>query len=392
MKAGSSTTINKIYCKYALTGYDLTLKKNVLLEVDRYGKIAHIKCNVEVPKNKEFMNFKHHLLIPKFINSHIHLGDALLKDQALNLNLNEAVGTDGLKFQVYLSKKSTRISAMRSALVEMIMNGISTCFDFREGGIKGIHELKSALRKLPINIHILGRPDNKDDLEMLFSQGSGIGLSTPILYSKDELVSIRKFAHMKNAWIATHIGEVPQIINDALGLYGYSDLKLALEFLDPDILIHLTATNEEELNIIPTNKFLVFCPRSNAYFGLGMPPLPHFLFKNYLFGLGSDNVMVTPPNMLEELRWILLRLREKRISIPPSYALKFITTNPAKALKLSTGCIKKNFWADLLIVDLQSHRMKFSCDPVSALIFRSQFPEDISLNLFQGKVISNGFN
>ena len=99
--------------------------------------------------------------------------------------------------------------------------------------------------------------------------------------------------------------------------------------------------------------------------------------------------MSNPPNILEELRWLLMRLKEQRVSINPTDALKLITINPSKALKISTGCIKETYWADLLVIDLQSTRTVFGKDPIMSLLFRCQLPEDISLNLFHGEIISN---
>ena len=99
--------------------------------------------------------------------------------------------------------------------------------------------------------------------------------------------------------------------------------------------------------------------------------------------------MSNSPNILEELKWLVLRLKEQRISINPTDALKFITINPSKALKVPTGCIKETNWADLLVIDLQSTRTVFGKDPLMSLLFRCHLPEDISLNLFHGEVISN---
>ncbi|MHA2203995.1 MAG: amidohydrolase family protein, partial [Candidatus Hodarchaeales archaeon] len=122
---------------------------------------------------------------------------------------------------------------------------------------------------------------------------------------------------------------------------------------------------------------------------LGFPPIDYFLDKKHLIGLGTDNVMSNPPNILEELRWLIVRLKEQRNSLSPVDALKLITINPSKALKISTGCIKETYWADLLVIDLQSTRTVFGKDPIMSLLFRCQLPEDISLNLFHGEIISN---
>jgi len=380
---------HQIFCKFALLGDDLTLKQNVSVKINKYGRIANIKYNVSQKEDTREFSFPHHLLLPKFINSHTHIGDSILKDQAFTLSLNEAVGIKGYKYQVNQYPRINRITAMRSAIVEMIQSGTAVCYDFRENGINGINELREAVEKLPIDLYILGRQDDETDLTTILSQCDGLGLATPLLFSQKELESIGNQTSSSNVLVATHIGEERQVIQESLERFGRSDLQVALKYLNPDILIHLTELDEFELNKIPTSKFIVFCPRSNAYFGLGFPPVNFFLDKGHLIGLGTDNVMANTPNILEELRWLVLRLKEQGISIDPSNALKFITVNPSKALNLSTGCIKENYWADILVINLQSTRTIFGKDPLMSLLFRCHLPEDISLNLFHGEIISN---
>ncbi|MHA2226013.1 MAG: amidohydrolase family protein [Candidatus Hodarchaeales archaeon] len=384
--------IHKIFCKYALIGKDLTLQQNVRIDINHQGKISNIKSNISTGDIEKDLWYSHHLLIPKFINSHTHLGDSVLKDQAFKMSLAEAVGPGGHKFQIKKLTGSQRIAAMRSALLEMIENGTSACYDFREGGVNGITELRKAAIDLPIDLHILGRQNTIEDIDEILSHSDGLGLSTPISFTMKELKGIhsRRFSH--NILIATHIGEEPQVVQESLERFGISDLSVALKYFDPKILIHLTALKENELSKIPESKFIIFCPRSNAYFGLGFPPIDFFLNREHLIGLGTDNVMVIAPNILEELRWLILRLREQKTIINPTQALKLLTINPSKAFNLSTGCIQNGYWADLLVINLQSSRTSYGCDPMMTFLFRCQIPNDISLNLFHGEEISIDLN
>jgi cytosine/adenosine deaminase-related metal-dependent hydrolase len=359
------------------------------MDIDSTGRISNITPNTSRDNCEEEFSFTHHLLVPKFINSHTHIGDAGLKDQAFGMSLNEAVGANGHKYKIKRVTRSRRIAAMRGAMIEMIENGISAFYDFREGGIDGINELQEAATDLPIDLHILGRHNSNTDLKDVLLRCDGLGLSSPIFFSQEELKTIRRQTSAPNTIVATHIGEELQVIQDSLKLFGISDLIVALKYLDPSILIHLTVLGETDLMEIPSSKYIVFCPRSNAYFGLGFPPIDFFLGKNHLIGLGTDNVMTMAPNMLEELRWLVLRLKERNTSIDPIQALKLITINPSKALKLKTSCIETGYWADLLLIDLPSSRTKFGKDPILTLLFRCHLPEDISLNLYHGEVISN---
>ncbi|MHA2243632.1 MAG: amidohydrolase family protein [Candidatus Hodarchaeales archaeon] len=381
--------LHHIFTKFALIGENLALRQNVRIEINDQGRISNIECNTSQDDDEVDFSFPHHLLIPKFINSHTHLGDAVLKDQTFGMSLNEAVGVEGHKYQAKKYTRAQRIAAMRSAIFEMIESGTSACYDFREGGLNGINELREAVKDLPIDLHILGRQDTQTDLSDIFSQCDGLGLSTPLFFSQEELEMICKQTSSQDILVATHIGEELQVIQESLNRFGISDLQVALQYLNPDILIHLTVLDETDLIEIPTSKFIVFCPRSNAYFGLGFPPIDYFLDKSHLIGLGTDNVMAIAPNILEELRWLVLRLKEQRISIDLIQALKLITINPSKALKMLTGCIREGYWADMLVINLQSSRTLFGRDPIMTLFFRCHIPEDISLNLYHGEAVSN---
>ncbi len=390
IRVSTMVVLQQIFSKFALIGNNLELKQNVRIDINDLGRISNIEHNVSEDDNELEVLFTHHLLLPKFINSHTHLGDSALKDQAFKMSLDEAVGVEGHKYQTNKLTKVHRIKAMRYAIIEMIENGTSACYDFREGGLNGIYELREAAKNLPIDLHILGRQNTKTSLTNILSQCDGLGLPSPLFFSQEELEAIRNKTSSPNILVATHVGEDPQVIQGSLNQFGLSDLQVVLQYLDPTILIHLTVCDEKDLVEIPTSKFIVFCPRSNAYFGLGFPPVSYFMDKRHLIGLGTDNVMITAPNILEELRWLVLRLKEQKISIDPIQALKLITINPSEALKIPTGCIKEGYWADLLVIDLQSSRTLFGRDPIMNLLFRSHLPEDISLNLFHGEVITNG--
>ena len=381
--------LHQIFSKFAVIGEDLALMNNVKIDIDNTGKISNIVPNTPQDSCEEILSFTNHLLIPKFINSHTHVGDAGLKDQAFGMSLNEAVGPNGHKYTVKKLTRRHRIVAMRSAIIEMIENGTSAFYDFREGGLNGIEELQEAAKGLPIDLHILGRHNSKTELNSILSRCDGLGLSSPIFFSQEELEAIRKSTSSSKKIVATHIGEEIQVIQDSIVRFGLPDLLVALKYLDPYILIHLTAVRGTDLIKIPSTKYIIFCPRSNAYFGLGFPPIDFFLEKDHLIGLGTDNVMSIAPNMIEELRWLVFRLKERNIAIQPLQALKLITINPSKALKLKTGCIEKGYWADLLLLDLQSSRTKFVNNPIMSLIFRCHLPEDICLNLYHGEVVPN---
>ncbi|UCC20205.1 MAG: hypothetical protein JSV62_02665, partial [Promethearchaeota archaeon] len=69
-----------IFSRYALIGENLDLRQNVNLEINQNGKIIDLSYEI-VNKNLDLLlNDSSTLLIPGFINSHVHIGDSFAKE------------------------------------------------------------------------------------------------------------------------------------------------------------------------------------------------------------------------------------------------------------------------------------------------------------------------
>lgn len=381
--------ISSIFVKFALVGENLSLKENVTILINDEGKINKILQNCNPESHQHELSFPNCLLLPKFVNSHVHLRDSLLKGQATGLTLDEAVGINGKKFEVNILPRTNRVNAMRESLKFMSRHGTSLCIDFTEDGLNGLQELDEALKDLPIQVLKLGRPKRvfESDINSILSLSNGIGISTPITYSIDELLTFKRILENNNFLLSTHIGEEKAVIKHSMSKFGISDLLVALENLNPDIIIHLTYSDFDEISIIPKKTLLVFCPSSNEFFGNSFPPISFAMESGFLIGLGTDNIMINSPNILTELRRVLKRLIEFNSNINYVDCLKMITVNPTKALNLNTGIIERNYFADFLLVNLEGMGLEKFFDPIKHLLFKSRFPEDIVLNVTRGMII-----
>ena len=140
---------NYIFAHYGLIGDTLDLKKNINLEIDQEGRIADISYN-NPSKNIEIRKTEQNsLILPGFINSHVHVGDSFAKESGFNKDLIEVVAPpSGLKHELLeKTPKEIIIKGIRKAVLEMLSNGITTFIDFREGGIEGINLIKEALKE-----------------------------------------------------------------------------------------------------------------------------------------------------------------------------------------------------------------------------------------------------
>ncbi len=342
-----------ISCRFGLIGDELVLKEDINLEIDGNGKIRNITFKspdgiLDLRKEK-----RNYLMIPALINAHVHVGDSFAKEMGFNEDLKKVVAPpNGLKHHLLrTTSDATKQEGMKNAMEEMITNGI-TCFaDFREEGIVGIKLLKKALEKGSLKGIILGRFKTINELEPIFQLANGLGLSS---YKAVEAEFIEELQSLKQKYrklIACHCAEVERredLINRLLN----EDLV--------DIIVHGTHLNEKDLKTIKEkNLSLVFCPRSNGYFGVGFPPINVAKKLEIPISLGTDNVMVNNLNLFEELRYLyriqrVFSQKREQEALNPLDMLKMITINPARALRIddTMGSLSKGKDANFILIDL----------------------------------------
>jgi cytosine/adenosine deaminase-related metal-dependent hydrolase len=276
----------------------------------------------------------------------------------------------------------------------MIKKGTICFIDFREGGPKGIKLLKEAITELPIKSVILGRVEyyfdlknilknkqqtkkqnndeklvklSKQSLEYLskvLELSDGLGLSGANENTDDVLKqyknTVRKFnknnrsSHKKKI-IAIHAAESKSTIQFSKLYTGKTEVERIMNFLKPDILVHMTQANTQDLALALSNKVgIVLCPRSNGILGNGIPDIGTMLKLGFKISLGTDNIMLNSADLLQELDylWKVIKSSSKYSNlIDPKELLKMITVNPGEMFNLNSGSIQIGKCADLLFID-----------------------------------------
>ncbi|TFF98514.1 MAG: chlorohydrolase [Promethearchaeota archaeon] len=380
---------------YGLIGDELELKKDISFDIDPKGRIKNLEYNNVDGKLKWGSNYHKFLLIPGLINSHVHIGDSFAKERGYNKDLIEIVAPpNGLKHKLLKNIAiEFKNKGIQNAAYEMITNGITYFIDFREEGLEGVKLLKDALKDSPIKYLILGRFKNYDEIEYIFKEADGIGLSSykNITPQIKEILQRKKINYKKN--ISTHHAEVKRnkkrfkkIIKDGL----------------IDVIIHGTHLSANDLKILRKKDIgLVFCPRSNGYFGVGFPPVMEALETSIQFSLGTDNIMNIAPDLFEELRFMYLvfkNLYPKTVNIhlAARELLKTVTINAAKNFQIenNVGSIKEGKDADFFLIDL--NESNFYCSNINKsliypLIVQRTKPHNIKKVYIRGEKIFERF-
>jgi len=382
------------------------IRANILIEDDLIVEISpHASggCKIDA---------KGCIVSPSLINSHVHLGDSVVKDIGDGKSIEDIVKPPhGLKHRL-LSEADNGdvVASMRSSLLEMMESGTTTLVDFREGGLEGISLIEEAGKGLPIKKIVLGRHDSflepfsspyfsndshnpnsdfEDEIRgatlKIIKSADGVGLSGFGEISDEVVQIITETCALKGKISAIHAAEYEEVQKNSLNVTGKTEVERALE-TGFDLLIHVTSPLNSDLDLLKDKGVsVVCCPRSNGALSVGIPPIKEMWDKGINLLLGTDNLMFNSPNMFREMEYALKVTRGYyKDYFPPVEILKMATVNAGKALHINTGCIEEGKQADIMVAE------QLSRDPVLSLINRTE-PKNIITMITDGIQIKNRF-
>jgi len=338
------------------------------------------------------------IAVPGFVDAHTHVGDSVAKDAGVGLPIGEVVSFPrGLKHEILRSTSDAElVAAMRETLKDMIRSGVTTFADFREGGISGAKLLLEAAQGLAIRTIILARlaetPFTNDELAKnsatLSNQAieeitgvlqitHGISSSSANDLTDPAMRQMSDLARRNGKLRAIHVAEAKESVEKSKRRTGMSDVERVVKYFDPDFVVHMTNASSEDIDLVERNRIpVVSCPRANSILGVGFPPLVRMTRTGVRVALGTDNVMLNPPDMFREMDYVarMVRAKECDPSAPRSAdVLKMATINGAKALGLDSeiGSIEVGKVADILLIDSRDLNLRHSREPVSSLVLRA---------------------
>ncbi|MGQ9587539.1 MAG: amidohydrolase family protein [Thermoplasmata archaeon] len=235
------------------------------------------------------------LILPGFVNAHTHIGDSVAFP-APRGSVEEIVGPpDGYKYRVLASAPvENKIDAMRVAVEIMNRTGCSLFVDFREESTRGIEELESSLSALSPYHLTLGRPvgseASEEEIDAVLKMSQGFGMSAVRDWPLDFLQKLARKARGAGKLFAIHASETER-----------EDIESVLS-LRPSFLVHMVKATQSDLEMCADARVpIVVCPRSSEFFGLELD-IPRLLRAGVVVGLGTDNGMISRPDMISELQ------------------------------------------------------------------------------------------
>lgn len=302
------------------------------------------------------------VLIPGLVNAHTHMGDSFLPDGATGLTLEQGFfRPDGLKYrELARLDRETHIARITDTLRYMAATGTVAHFDFREQGPDGARRLTEAADATGVRSVVLGQFDhvpfteaelgrNADalsdaslaELEAILDVADGFSESTMNDLTDAAWRDIRSRTEARGKARAIHCLENAGYRDVSLARTGRGDLIQAIELYAPDLIVHMTVANAEEIALLAESGIsAVVNPRANANLGLPLPPVAALLAAGINVLIGTDNGLLNSPNLFAELDFTY-KLVKSQIG-------NAVDPAPAEILKMATANVGATRWGEEL--------------------------------------------
>jgi cytosine/adenosine deaminase-related metal-dependent hydrolase len=353
------------------------------------------------------------VILPAFVNAHTHMGDSFIPDGATGLTLEEGFfRPHGFKYrEIAKLERAEHVEYMSDALSYMAATGTVAHFDFREQGPEGAARLKEASERTGVRSVILGQFDHVPftveelqantadfnaaslaELRAMLEIADGFSESTMNDLTDPAWRSVRKLCNAMGKARAIHCLENEGYRTLSQARTGRGDLIQAIELYNPDLIVHLTVANHDEIQLLADSEITaVINPRANANLGLPLPPVAELMDAGVNLLLGTDNGLLNSPNMLAELDFTY--------KLAKSQYGDALRPNPAEILKMATSNVAKTRWGDELpgslelgnianftVLDFQQSHLRRSAHLTASVLTRVT-PADVLQTVRAGKII-----
>jgi len=381
-------------------GKPLLLKGGFVLTMDAQGTSGYLDVLVEGGKitgitragqggmradDVEVIDCTGCVLLPSFVQTHVHLCQTLWRNRADGLSLMGWLRQRTLPLESHLSQEEARISALLGGC-ELLLGGTTTIADFGTArrtetiveaalslGLKGVFSkvimddeeefvgLREAPEKAVEEVLALAQ---KFKERALLAFAPRFALSC----SRHAFEVVAKASREHGMLVHTHCAETEGEVQDTVRRFGlrpvalYDELGLLGNRL---LLAHCVHLDDSEIEkLAKTQTTVAHCPSANLKLGSGIARIKEMLDKGVRVTLGADGAPCNNNlSIFNEMRLasLLQKVRHGAQALPAIEVLKMVTRDGAKALGLfdETGSIEVNKKADIVVLDAQ----KVWCTP-----------------------------
>ena len=406
----------------------LLIKGATVITMDRWNHIFEGDALIEgsriaaigpsLPaRGAEIIDARGQVLLPGFVQTHIHLCQTLFRGAADDLAL-----IDWLKRRVWpMEAAHTSESVLASArlgIAELIRGG-TTCaltmetvshteqvfLAVQESGFRATvgkcmmdrgDEVPSALREdadgsIAESIELLERWHGTADGRIRYCFAPRFAVSC----SRELLERVARLARERGVLVHTHASENKneiEIVEQETGLRNIEYLYQVGLAAPHVVLAHCVHLNDDEMEILRrTGTHVAHCPSSNLKLGSGIARVREMIERGISVSLGADGAACNNRlDMLTEMR--TAALTQKALHgpevLPALRVLRMATIDGARAMGLESeiGSIEIGKQADLTLFDLDTLRTTPCQDPVSTIVYAAE-AANIRTVVIEGRVV-----
>ncbi len=385
-------------------------KGSILIEGKKIRKVGLFSVTTDKFK-VETIDCSNKIVMPGFINAHCHAPMSILRgyadDMSLEKWLNDKISPAENLFDGEVVYWGTLL-----AIAEMIRGGVTSFADMyfyidemskavNDSGIRAVLSRGIAMSNSSANIfysklqegeNMFHNYNNAFDNRLTIMLAAHSPYNCPPKYLK----IIKERAINLGIRTQIHLSESTYEVEQSYKLYGKSPVRVAYEssFFDSGTLAsHCIHVNDEDIYLLAANKVIVaHNPSSNMILGNGIAPVYKMLNTGIEVAIGTDGAASNNKlDMLAETRLTALLQKGKignATALKAKQVLQMATNYGAKALGLGNniGQIKREYYADLIILDLYKPHWYPRRNLVSQLIYAAD-RSDIETVIINGKIV-----
>ena len=374
------------------------------------NKIKEIGDQLDV-KADEVIPGEGKAAVPSFVNGHTHAAMTLLRGYADDMPLQEWLQTKIWPIEAHMTEEDIYWGA-KLACLEMIKTGTTFFNDMYwhwRGTARAVEEMGIRAAISAVFIDLFDAQKAKEQIalnEELYAERDVFGprvtftLGPHAIYtvSEEALRWCAEFARDKGVLVHFHLAETEEEIQECLKKHGVRPVKYLeqIGFLGPHLVAcHCVWLDEEDMAILKAHEVrAVHNPTSNMKLTVGgVFPYTQLRGRGIIIALGTDGCASNNNlDMLETAK--LASLLQKfhtgdPVVMPANETLDMITAQGAQAFGLESGVIKKGYWADIALVDLNNPQLTPHFHLASDLIYAAN-GSCIDTLICDGRILMRG--
>ena len=374
-------------------------------------------------------NFHHAILLPGFVNSHVHLELSVFRGLFDDCNFGDWM-LHFLSARRRLVKENYLASAMLGAM-ECAGSGVTTIGDTVTDPTATVLAAQAFGLRTYAFLEVFGMDDStlpktmaafEERMERLRgvagpSTQVGISPHAPYTVSGPLYRALTAYALRERLKVMFHVAESQAevtfvrngagvLAHDFREAVGWEDLMWSptgtspVKYLeqwdafDADVIaVHCVQVSPSDIEVLRKYDVAVaHCPKSNAKLGCGVAPVEGFLRAGLRVGIGTDSLASNNIlDMFDEMRMVIYLQRATQSDagcMGAGRVLEMATLGGARVLGLAdrVGSLEPGKRADLICVDMEYSQFAPIDDPVSALVYGANL-DDVFFTMIDGRIV-----